>query len=111
MNDIAVRPVSYGITKDQIEAVRLECENLSAATSGGYIQVKNALVKVTTLLNVLDAERKDLQSVAKAYVDRVNSEARKLRTPLEDIQATLKAKKKAVDDAKAQAKRAKEDAA
>jgi len=111
MNDIAVRPVRYGLTKDQIEAVQAQCKDIDATTPAGYLKCKSALVKVKTLLNVLDGERKELKANAKAYVDLVDSEARKLRGPLEELEAVLKEKKKAIDDAKAAEKRAKQDAA
>jgi hypothetical protein len=105
MNELQVRPISYGITPDQIERVRAELAGLDANTLTGYRQVKTGITQVRTLLNTLDGERKELKAGAKAYVDMVDGEARKLRLPLEKVLDELKSKKKAVDDFEAEKKR------
>jgi colicin import membrane protein len=96
--------VSYDVTDAAIEATRAKYAALEATTPQGYEEVRLAIAEVRTTRVAIEKRRVELKADALEYGRKVDSEAKRLTTLIESIEAPLAAKKAAVDNEKARLK-------
>lgn len=111
LSAVVAHPVVYPVTEAEIAAARQKYAALTADTKEGYEEVRLALGRLRTARTSIEARRKELKADSLEYGRRVDSAAKKLTAMVEEIEQPLQAKKDAVDQTEAQAKRAAEDAA
>lgn len=101
---VTFRAVEFLVTADQIAATKAKYAALDATTPAGYEEVRLAIGEVRGTRVSIEKHRVDLKAEALDYGRRVDAEARRYTLLLEEIEAPLVAKKKAIDDEKARVK-------
>jgi colicin import membrane protein len=96
--------VTYDVSEAWISQIRTNFQDLSAATPGGYEEVRLAIANVRDVRVAIEKRRVELKADALAYGRLVDSEAKRFTTLLLEIEDPLKAKKAAIDDAAARKK-------
>jgi chromosome segregation ATPase len=103
--------VKYNVSDAAIEELREKYAGLTIRSSKDYEVVRVGLAELRTLRTRVEDTRVELKAGALEYGRAVDSEAKRLKAMLEDIEEPLKIEKQKVDDEKARVKREKEDAA
>lgn len=101
---------AYGVDIAGLLAKKAEYLALEFDTPANYRESSKALATVRDVPVNIEKRRKELKADSLEYGRRVDSIARKLAEPFEEIRDAMQAKKKAADDAKAAEKAAKERA-
>lgn len=96
--------VTYDVSEAWISQTRTNFQDLSAATPGGYEEVRLAIANVRDVRVAIEKRRVELKADALSYGRLVDSEAKRFTTLLLEIEDPLKAKKAAVDDVAARKK-------
>lgn len=103
--------VDIGVADDIIAGMRGRLIDLEADTPSGYESVRAGLAELRTLRNNVERSRKQLKESALDWGRKVDKEAKRVKGLIVEIEEPLKAKKFAIDDAKAEEKRKQEEAA
>src|SRR5579863_5138042 len=96
--------VTYSITDADIAATQAAYAGLTADTPKGYEEVRLAIAHCRDTRVAIEKRRVELKADALAWGKKVDAEAKRITTLLEEIEDPLKAKKQAVDDEKARLK-------
>jgi len=97
-------PIRYSVTDVGLATMAAQYEVLEAGTKDGYEQVRMAVRHCVATRRDVEATRKELKADALAYGRKVDAEAKRITSRIAEIEAPLVAKKKVVDDAKAEEK-------
>lgn len=106
-----VHPVEYPVSEQEIIATRARYGAISFDTPEGYEEGRLALAHLRTARTSIEKRRVELKADALAYGRKVDDIAKRLTFLVSEIEEPLKGRKAAIDDAKARAARAAEDAA
>lgn len=104
-----VMVISFPVTQQAIEETRDHYASLTCDTPEGYEEVRLAIREVVSTRTSIERRRKELNEDAVKWKRKVDAGASLLTSLILEIEEPLKAKKQAVDDARAEAKRAEED--
>lgn len=96
--------VTYDVSEAWISQTRMNFQDLSAATPGGYEEVRLAIANVRDVRVAIEKRRVELKADALSYGRLVDSEAKRFMTLLLEIEDPLRAKKAAIDDVAARKK-------
>jgi hypothetical protein len=96
--------VTYDVSEAWISQTRTNFQDLSAATPGGYEEVRLAIANVRDVRVAIEKRRVELKADALSYGRLVDSEAKRFTTLLLEIEDPLRAKKAAIDDVAARKK-------
>lgn len=103
--------VPYDLTEQQIGELRAKYSDLSFDTPAAYETGRKAIAHVRSLRTAVETRRQELKAEHLERGRRIDNAAKALTALLSEIEEPLKDRKAAVDDAKARAARAAEDAA
>lgn len=106
-----VHPVEYPVSEKEIAAARAKYGAITFDTPEGYEEGRIALANLRTARTSIEKRRVELKADALAYGRKVDDVAKRLTLLVSEIEEPLKDRKAAIDDAKARAARAAEDAA
>lgn len=106
-----VHRVDYPVTEEEIAATRGRYAALSCDTPEGYEETRLAIAHLRTTRTAIEKRRVELKADALEFGRRVDTVAKRLTLLVSEIEDPLKERKAAIDDAKARAARAAEDAA
>lgn len=106
-----VHPVVYPVTEGEIAEARARYAAIAFDTSDGYEEGRKAIAHLRGVRTAIEKRRVELKADALDFGRRVDKAAKDLTALIEGVEAPLKERKAAVDDAAERARRAAEDAA
>lgn len=110
-SSVANMPIRFTVSDEKIIEIREAVVGLTPDTKEGYERIVKAIAGCRTLRVNVEKCRKDLNADSLEWSRRVNAEAKRLTSMLEEIEVPLKTMKQAVDEEKERKKREAEEAA
>ena len=96
--DVATQLVKYSVTDAEIAILRERFDGLTCDTPQQYEVVRVAIAEIRDLRVAIEKRRIELKADALEYGRRVDREASRITRELEQIEAPLKERKRAIDD-------------
>ena len=102
--------IKYNVSDEHIATLKAELAGLTADTPERYEIVRLGIAKCRDARVGIEKTRVDLKRDALEFGRKVDAEAKRLTSAIEDIESPLKAAKKEVDEAEERKRKAKEEA-
>jgi chromosome segregation ATPase len=102
--------IKYSVSEASIAELRDKYAGLVILKPSDYEVVRSGIAEIRGLRGDVEKARKEYKADALEYGRRVDAEAKRITSLLEDIEDPLKAEKLRIDDEKARVKREKEEA-